>query len=323
MGSPWRLVVLLLAIVGFIAPAHGDERSKPAHIGFVSSGARQWLTKEGVHAGLLPGMARRGYVLGGTFLLEERFAEGHPERLPELVREVLNLNVDVLVTVPPYVAQIAEQSTPKVPIVTVSDDPVGTGLVKSLSHPGGNITGVSVQAADYSVKWLELLKEAVPNLNKVAVVINHPRQIDELRKTAPALGLELRMFSGMPSDIEESMAAIAANAVDGLVVADDPAFEPIQPKLLQFAHERHLPTIGGLGDTFVYVGGLMSYSGNFYEVGRRIADQVDRILKGAHPSNLPIDQATEFLLKLNLRTAKELGVTMPTALLARADEIIE
>ena len=119
------------------------------------------------------------------------------------------------------------------------------------------------------------------------------------------------------------MSAIAAAASEGLVVGDDSAFEVIQPKLLQFAQERHLPTIGGLGDTFVYIGGLMSYSCNYYEVGRRVADQVDRILKGAHPSNLPIDQATEFLLKLNLRTAKELGVTMPTALLARADEVIE
>jgi putative tryptophan/tyrosine transport system substrate-binding protein len=190
-------------------------------------------------------MARRGYLLGKAFLLEERFAEGHPERIPELVREVLSLNVDVLVTVPPYIAQIAEQSTPKVPIVTLSDDPVGSGLVKSLSHPGGNITGVLVQAADYSAKWLEILKEAVPTLHKVAVVINHPRQMDELRKTAPALGLELRMFSGMPADIEQSIAAIAADALDGLVVADDPAFEPIQPKLLQFALGRHLPTIGG------------------------------------------------------------------------------
>jgi len=139
----------------------------------------------------------------------------------------LSLNVDVLVTLPPYIARIAEQSIPKVPIVTLNDDPVGTGLVKSLSHPGGNITGVSVQAADYSAKWLELLKEAVPTLHKVAVVIDHPRQIDELRKTAPALGLELRMFSGMPADIEESMAAIAADAPDGLL-------SPMTRRLNQF-----------------------------------------------------------------------------------------
>jgi putative ABC transport system substrate-binding protein len=310
-------------MVGFTAPAHGDEPSKPARVGFVSSGARQWLTKQGVHAGFLAGMTRRGYVLGRTFLLEERFAEGHQERIPGLIHEVLTLNVDVLVTMPPYIAQIAQQSTPKVPIVTLSDDPVGTGLVKSLSHPGGDITGVSIQAGDYSAKWLELLKEAVPNLHKVAVVDNHARQIDELRKAAPVLGLELEILSGMPSDMEKSMSAIAAAAPDGLVVGDDGAYEPIQPQLLQFAQERHLPTIGGLGDTFVYIGGLMSYSCNYYEVGQRVADQVDRILKGAHPSDLPIDQATEFLLKLNLRTAKELDVTMPASLLARADEVIE
>jgi putative ABC transport system substrate-binding protein len=274
-------------MIGFIAPAYSEEPSKPARIGYVSSSGRQWLTKQGVHAGFLAGMARRGYVLGETFLLEERFAEGHPERVPELVRDVLSLNVDVLVTMPPYIARIAEQSTPKVPIVTLSGDPVGTGLVKSLSHPGGDITGVSIQAADYSAKWLELLKEAVPTLRKVAVVVNDARQIDELRKTAPALGLELKIVSGMPSDIEESMSAIATALSDGLVVADDAAFEPIQPKLLQFAQERHLPTISGLGDTFVYIGGLMSYSANFYEVGRRVADQVDRILKGRSPLQPP------------------------------------
>ena len=323
MGSPWRLVVLLLAMIGVTAPAYGDEPSKPARIGYVTSGPRQGLTKQGVHAGFLAGMARRGYVLGRTFLLEERFAEGHAERVPELVHEVLSLNVDVLVTLPPYIALIAQQSIPKVPIVTLSGDPVGTGLVKSLSHPGGDITGVSIQAVEYGVKWLELLKEAVPTLHKVAVVINDARQIDELRKAALALGLELKIVSGMPSDIEESMSAITATASQALVVGDDSAFEVISPKLLQFAQERHLPTISGLGDTFVYIGGLMSYSCNFYEVGRRVADQVDRILKGSHPSDLPIDQATEFLLKLNLRTAKELGVTMPTALLARADEVIE
>jgi putative ABC transport system substrate-binding protein len=111
----------------------------------------------------------------------------------------------------------------------------------------------------------------------------------------------------MPADIEESMPAIAADALDGLVVADDPAFEPIQPKLLQFAQERHLPTIGGLGDTFVYIGGLMSYSAGFYEVGRRVADQVDRVLKGAHPSNLPIDQATEFLLTTQFDNRQRTG----------------
>ena len=157
MGSPWRLVVLLLAMIGFLAPAHSDEPSKPARIGYVTSGPRQGLTKQGVHAGFLAGMARRGYVLGRTFLLEERFAEGHPERIPELVRDVLSLNVDVLVTLPPYIAQIAQQSAAKVPIVTLGDDPAGTGLWKSLSQPGGDITGVSIQAAEYSVKWLELL----------------------------------------------------------------------------------------------------------------------------------------------------------------------
>src|SRR5215813_12139215 len=119
----------LLAMIGFTAPAHSDEPSKPARIGYVTSGPRQGLTKQGVHAGFLAGMARRGYVLGRTFLLEERFAEGHAERVPELVHEVLSLNVDVLVTLPPYIALIAQQSIPKVPIVTLSGDPVGTGLV--------------------------------------------------------------------------------------------------------------------------------------------------------------------------------------------------
>jgi putative ABC transport system substrate-binding protein len=209
----------------------------------------------------------------------------------------------------------------------VTGDPVGIGLAASLARPGGNITGLSLLSGDYSSKWLELLKEAAPNVRHVAMLWNPDnlgtiKQSKRIRETALALGLELIALSVLPADIENSLAALGTADLDGLVVTDDPLLEPLLPRLIALTAQRRLPAIYAFSEA-VQRGGLMSYSANFFKVWRRTAGYVDRILKGANPAELPIEQTTEVALKINLKTAKTLGLDVPPTLVARADEVIE
>ena len=278
-------------------------------------------------AGLRQGLADRGYVAGRNLLLETRYAEGHPERVPELISELLAIPVDLLVTPGTPVTQAAQRATSSVPIVCTSGDPVGAGLVKSLSHPGGNVTGLSLLSGDYSAKWLELLKELIPKLQGVAVLWNPDnqglaRQMQNMRAAAHSLSLELVTFSARTSDVDASLARIAAANVQALVVTDDPFLEQLIPRIVAFTAEHHLPALCAFS-TAVNQGGLMSYSADFFALWRRGAEYVDRILKGAHPAELPVEQATEVTLRVNLKTAKALSLEIPPQLLARADEVIE
>jgi putative ABC transport system substrate-binding protein len=321
-----NMLITLLAVWTLAAPALAEVPPKPARLGFATFGPID-PNDNLILAGFREGMREKGYVLGHTLVLEERYAEGHIERLAALITELLTLNIDVLFTVSSQAAFAVKRATSTVPVVAVTGDPVGTGLVESLHRPGGNITGVSLLSGEYSSKWLELLKEMVPNLHRVAVLWNpeNPtvaRQKEKLQELAPGLGVELLALSGRPSEIDASLARMATATPDGLVVCDDGAFYTIAQRLILFASERRLPTISGLSN-LVGRGGLMSYSANFFQVGRRAASQVDRILKGAHPSDLPIDQATDFSLHINLNAAKLLGRTISPSLLARADEVIE
>jgi putative tryptophan/tyrosine transport system substrate-binding protein len=277
--------------------------------------------------GLRQGLVDRGYGLGRDLQLEERYAEGNPGKLPTLIADLLALGVDVLVTAGTPATLAARKATSTVPIVSVTGDPVGVGLAASLSHPGGNVTGMSVLSADYSAKWLGLLKAAVPTLRRVAVLWNpdNPFNQIEMRRldeAAPGLGLTLSRFSARPQELESSFAAIAAGGFDGMVVADDLSLETLIPRFVAFAAQARIPALYGIGD-FVQRGGLMSYSANNFEMWRRAAGYVDRILKGANPAELPIEQATEVALKINLKTAKALGLDIPPLLLASADEVIE
>ena len=318
------LVLWFAAGIAIPAPAFSEESVKPARLGYVWIGAPG---TDGEFDGLRQGLAERGYVDGRNMVLERRYADDHPDRLPALITELLALNVDVLITPGSQTTHVAQRLTSAVPIVSLSGDPVGAGLVASLAHPGGNVTGLSLLSGEYSEKWLELLKEALPNLHRVAVLWNPDNpsmaaEMERMRKVAPGLGLELTAFSARPAEIDASLAAVANAASEGLVIPDDPFFHSIGTRLVAFAAERRLPAIYGVGD-HVRQGGLMSYSSNLFDVGRRAAVYVDRILKGARPSDLPIEQATEFSLRINLKTAKALGIEMPPSLLTRADEVIE
>jgi putative ABC transport system substrate-binding protein len=301
-----------------------SQKSAVPRIGYIWTGPRGTDIS---NAGVRQGLADMGYVVGHNLVLEERYADGNPERVPALIAELLALKVDVLLTPGTSTTLAAQRATSTLPIVCVTGDPVGTGLVASLARPGGNITGLSLLSSDYSAKWLELLKEAVPKVHHVAKLWNPDNlgtitQSKRIEETALTLGLQLIALSVRPADIENSLATLRIADLDGLVVPDDPVLEPLVPRLIALTAERRLPTIYAFSDS-VEQGGLMSYSADFFKLWRRAARYVDLILKGARPAELPVEQATEIGLKINIKTAKALGLTVPAFLLARADEVIE
>ena len=306
------------------ARALAADRQRPARIGLIALPAR---ANNPILDGLRQGLAERGYVEGGDVVLEQRYAGGDAALLPGLIDELLALPVDVLVAQGTPASLAAKRQTTSVPIVILSGDPVGAGLVSSLARPGGNLTGTSILSGDYSVKWLQLLKEAVPRLQRVAVLWNPDNtviaaEVVGMKEAAPGLALDLVAFPARPKEIDASLAAIAAAEVSGLVLTDDAVIDSLLPRIADFAAERRLPTIGGFSH-YPSLGGLMCYSVDFIAVGRKSASYVDRILKGARPADLPVEQATDFTLRINLKTAKALGLEIPPNLLARADEVIE
>jgi putative tryptophan/tyrosine transport system substrate-binding protein len=240
---------------------------------------------------------------------------------------VLSQHVDVLFTPGTETALIAKRLTTTVPIVFQSGDPVGAGLVTSLARPNGNLTGLSLLSGEYSRKWLALLKEAVPPLRRVGVLRNPDNpviasEVEQIRQVASELGVEIAAFPGQATDIDISLIAIAGAGVEGLIITDDAFLDALAPRIGAFALEHRLPAIAGSG-RHVREGLLMSYSVDLVAIGRRAADYVDRILKGARPADLPVEQATDFALRINLKTAKAIGIEVPGSILARADEVIE
>src|SRR5690348_12148856 len=322
MRSLWCLGLFLCLAVIAAPAAIGQEAEKTARIGYV------WIGSRGSDAsveGLRQGFSDKGYVIRRDLVLEERYADGVSERLPAIIAELIALPVDMLMTPGTLTSRAARRATSTLPIVSVSGDPVATGLAASLAHPGGNLTGLSLLSVEYGVKWVELLKEAVSTAHRVGVLMdpeNGGLQIERLRQAAPRLGIELAAFSAQPRDLDHSLAALASGGIDGVVVTDDPLLATIERQLVEFAAAHRLPAIYGFSDA-VRQGGLMSYSTNFFEVWRRAAGYADRILKGARPADLPIEQSTDFALRVNLKTAKALGIEIPGWLLSRADEVIE
>jgi putative ABC transport system substrate-binding protein len=304
--------------------AHVQQPGRVPRVGYV------WIGAPGTDenkAGLVQGLEGRGYVIGRTLLLEARYAYGNAALVPQLIAELLALKVDVLATPSTPASRAAQRATSSVPIVSMSGDPVGTGLVASLAHPGGNITGLSLLSTDYGAKWLELLMEATPKLRRVGVLWNpdNPaaaRQVERMREVAHVLALDLTNLSARPAELEASLRVIASTSIDGFVVCDDVFLETILPRLIALAAERGLPALYGFSNA-VKLGGLMSYSADFFDLMRKAAGYIDRILKGARPADLPVEQATKFSLKINLKTARALGLDVPDKLLALADEVIE
>lgn len=275
------------------------------------------------------GFREVGYVEGQHFAFEYRFAEGRDDRLPDLARELVGLNVSVIVTWGTPATFAAKNATQTIPIVmATAGDPVSTGLVSSLARPGGNITGQSSLAPDMGEKTLGLLREVVPSTNRVAILLNpaNPFSAPTLKQAriaaammhAELLPVEVRD----PSELESAFSTMVSRGATALIVVNDLIFLPNAQRIATLAVRSQLPTIF-IRREYVEVGGLMSYGPNNVEQFRHAATFVDRILKGANPADIPVEQPTKLELLINLTTAKSLGLTIPPSLLARADEIIE
>lgn len=269
-----------------------------------------------------------GYVEGQTITLEVRWAEGHVERIPELVAELVGLKMDVLVTAVSSAALAAKKATQTIPIVMVAADPVGLGLVPSLARPGGNVTGLSYFNEAIIAKRLELLKEFVPGLVRVAVLRNpiisvHVAFWQETEVAARKLRVALQPLDvRRPEDFEVAFAAATRGNAQALIAFDDALTVAYRSRIAALAASSRLPAMYGLRE-FPDDGGLMSYGPSFADLFRRAATYVDKILKGAKPADLPVEQPTKFELVINRKAADALGLTVPATLLARADEVIE
>jgi putative ABC transport system substrate-binding protein len=277
---------------------------------------------------LRQGLAMLGYIEGQNLTIEWRYAEGHDDRLPSLAAELVGLKVDVLVADITLAVRAAMRATSTVPIVmAVSADAVGGGLVASLARPGGNVTGLSVLLAETSVKRLELLKEAVPRVSRVAVLWDpatpfHASMLKEIERAAPSLRLQpIPIPVKARDDLGNALSEILRARADSLFVSQ--GMSPIaRRQLIDFATRQRLPSMFHFRE-YVPAGGLMSYAPNFSEMFRQAAGYVDKILKGAKPADLPVEQPTKFELAVNLKTAKALRLTISKSVLGRADEVIQ
>jgi putative tryptophan/tyrosine transport system substrate-binding protein len=275
------------------------------------------------------GLRELGYVEGQNIAIEYRFAEGRPERLPALAAELVHLKVDVIVTAAPAAPEAAQRATNTIPIVfAVVGDPVAVGLVASVARPGGNITGLSSMAPEVVGKQLELLKEVAPKISRMAVLQNpsnqaHPFVLRQAEGAARTLGLQLHIVqAGTPAEIDAAFATMRSQRAGGVLILRDSFFLAQRAQIAALAAKDRLPSVYGLKEQ-AEAGGLMAYGASTPPMYRRAATYVDKILKGAKPSDLPVEQPTKFELVINLKTAKALGLTIPPSLLQRADEVIQ
>jgi putative tryptophan/tyrosine transport system substrate-binding protein len=299
----------------------------PARIAFL--GAESASTNKHFFDAFREGMQEHGYIDGQNVTLLERWAEGRSERFPELVDEVLSLKVNLILTVSLPAAFAAKNGTTMTPIVFIASDPLGSGLVPSLARPGGNLTGVSLFLGDeFSSKWLELLKEAIPAASLVAVIWNpvnpaSSHYIAVLQTAAEKLKVKLHLQAvSAPDQFDGAFASMVAARAQALIVVVDPLTVRYRDRIVELATSNRLPAMYGFRE-FVDAGGLIAYGVNVPYLCRRAAVYVDKIIKGAKPAELPVEQPTKFELVINLKTAKSLGLEIPPTLLARADEVIE
>ena len=279
--------------------------------------------------GLWKGLRDLGYTEGRNVAIEYRYAEGHLDRLPGLAADLVHLKVDVIVTETTPASVAAKQATTTIPIVmTIVGNPVESGLIPSLARPGGNITGLSLQLSDVTAKRLQLLQEVVPKVSRVAILWNSaspvtPPQFIEAQAAAPGLGIKLESLGvNAPDDFGRAFQGATRRRTGALLVLDDFLLTRHVRQIAAMTVKNRLPAIAGLAE-FAEAGGLLTYGPNFPDVSRRAATYVDKILKGAKPGDLPIEQPTKFDLVINIKTAKALGLTIPPSLLGRADEVIQ
>jgi putative tryptophan/tyrosine transport system substrate-binding protein len=319
----FRLIAIAVALTVCVALASAQQPQNIPRVGILFIGGRDQPHLEAFKQGL----RERGYIEGKNIALEYRYAEGREDRLPELAAELVQVKVDVIVVTADISAQAAQRETKTLPIVVTTGDPVTWGLADSLAKPGGNVTGLSVLLADLSGKRVEILKETFPKLTRVAALWNPTGRVaspvfKETNAAAQALSLQLHSFEVQTlQDIEKALVEIPKLRSSALLVLLTPLVTLHSKRIVELALKQHLP---GMYPTrqFAEEGGLMAYGPLIGDLYRRAATYVDKILKGAKPADLPVEQPMKFEFVINLKTAKQIGLTIPPNVLARADKVI-
>ena len=319
------IVALAFSMLSVVLSTEAQQMGRVYRIGFLGATSPSGYTPQ-VEA-FRGGLRDLGYVEGKNVVIEFRWAEGNYARLPELAAELVLLKPDVLVTHAPAGTRAAKRATATIPIVMgVAGDAVATGLVAGLARPGGNVTGSSFFLPELNAKRLEVLKEALPRLSRVGVLLNpdNPANVATLRameETARSVKIQLHAVEvRSPADFEGAFATIVKGRAGALAVYDDAMLIAEAAQIADLARKSRLPTIGFI--EYAKAGGLLAFGVNFPDLWRRAAGFVDKILKGAKPADLPVEQPTTFQVIVNLKTAKALGLTIPQSILVRADEVI-
>ena len=325
-----RLVQSGLALAGLgllpvcgVLPTGGDSAPKVPRIGSLSLPPEDARTEA-----FRQGMRELGYVEGRNVVTEYRFADGFPDRLPGLAAELVDLNLEVIVAMSGQAAQPVGRLTGTIPIIVASGDPVGSGLITNLARPEGNITGLTTASTEFASKWLELLRDALPMISRVAALYD-PRSVltdahlREVERAGRQLGVQLHALGVRESgELEAAFAAMGAGSADGLVVVPGGITTAERSRIARLTVADRLPAVGVWPD-FAAEGGLIAYGADFLGPPRRAASYVDKILKGARPGDLPVERPTTFDFVINLQTAQALGLTIPPSVLQQATEIIQ
>ena len=323
MKTETTVVILCAMLLALGVPARAQQPKKVPRIGWLgaarTSSSRIEAFRQGLH--------ELGYAEGKNIFIEYRYAEGKLDRLPALAAELVRLKVDVIIAGSPQATRSAKQATSTIPIVMAfDDDPVRQGFVTSLARPGGNVTGLATLAPEISGKQLEILKEIVPNLSRVAVLSNISANTlfrGEVESPAAAFGVKLQYLDvANPKDFETAFRAASKGHAQAVLVLPGPVINAQRKQIAELTAKNRLPAIFPSPE-YLDVGGLMSYGASVADSYHRAATYVDKILKGARPADLPVEQPTKFELVINLKTAKPLGLTIPPNVLVRADKVIK
>jgi putative ABC transport system substrate-binding protein len=322
------IVTLALSLLAAPLAADAQQATKVHRVGRLNGGSPPSNPDPSLEA-FRQGLRDLGYVEGQNIVIEDRYAEGRAERLPDLAAELVRLKVDVIVVAGTPGTRAAQHATRALPIVgVVLADPIGTGFAASFARPGGNITGLAFQNTDLSTKRLELLKEAVPRVTRIAVLwdIHNPASASAVRameEPARSLGLQLHLLEVQgPHDFDSAFDAVHKERAQALFQMGSPLFNTHRKTIVDLVAKSRLPT-SCEQRVFVVEGCLMAYGPSFADMWRRAATYVDKLLKGASPADLPIEQSTKFELVINLKTAQALGLTIPPTLLFQATEVIQ
>ena len=327
MKNKITVLTLCAVLLALCVPVEAQQPKKTPRIGYLTNVSQ--FADSARYEAFRQGLRELGYVGGKNIVIEYRSGEGKSDRLPALVAELVRLKIDVIVSTGPTVTRAAKEATTTIPIVFAQEgDPVASGFVASLARPGGNITGLSTLSPELNGKRLELLKETVPRLSPLAVIgsstfTSTARFLKEYEPVAGGLGVKLQFLDVLdPKDIEPAFRAASKGRADGLFVFSPPVLLSHRTQVLDLAVESRLPAIYTFPE-FVEAGGLMFYGVNTNDLFRRAATYVDKILKGAKQADLPVEQPMKFDLIINLKTAKQIGLTVPPNVLARADRVLK